>query len=105
VPSQEVGGEVVATIERRTPAFSGWQQERWLFRCGDGAMFLCPVGARELAGDQGALDSLRQELSEGRWEHADVERFLAALDKDAQPTAYLFACRHCGAHLVYSDST
>jgi hypothetical protein len=29
--------------------------------------------------------------------------YLAALDKDGQPTAYLFRCRHCGQHLAYSD--
>ncbi|WP_349260039.1 CbrC family protein [Actinocrinis sp.] len=52
-----------------------------------------------------AVFSLQAELAEGSWTLDQVERYLAALDKDGQPTAHLFACRHCGARLAYSDST
>jgi uncharacterized protein CbrC (UPF0167 family) len=30
-----IDGTVVDAITKRTPGFSGWQQERWLFHCGD----------------------------------------------------------------------
>jgi uncharacterized protein CbrC (UPF0167 family) len=63
------------------------------------------VGAKELEGDHAALESLHQELSENRWPTDLIESHLASLDKDGQPTAYLFACRSCGVHLAYSDST
>ncbi|MCW2941736.1 MAG: hypothetical protein JWN00_4721 [Actinomycetia bacterium] len=100
-----IGTEVVSTITNRTPGFSGWQQERWLFHCGDGAAFLGVVGARELEGDHTTLESLRQELSESRWPAEQVDQYLASLDRDGQPTAYLFECRSCRTHLAYSDFT
>jgi len=48
---------------------------------------------------------LRREHDEYGWAEEEVEEYLAALDKDDMPTAYLFECRHCGAHLAYSDFT
>jgi uncharacterized protein CbrC (UPF0167 family) len=36
----DVPADVIETIARRTPGFEGWQQERWLYHCGDGAAFL-----------------------------------------------------------------
>jgi uncharacterized protein CbrC (UPF0167 family) len=44
----DVPGEVVAAVTQRTPGFSGWQQEHWLYHCGDGAAF---VGTTEAAGE------------------------------------------------------
>ncbi len=97
--------DVVETITMRTPGFSGWQQERWMFHCSDGAAFLGPVGRRELQTYPDALEVLRHEHDEYGWPQEQVEEYLAALDKDGQPTAYLFRCRHCGTHLAYSDFT
>ena len=31
------------------------------------------------------------------------EDYLAELDKEGQPTTYLFRCRHCGQRLADSD--
>jgi uncharacterized protein len=90
----DVPPAVVGEIARRTPGFSGWQQEHWLFHCGDGAAFLGRVGSAELELYPDAIDVLREEHD---------EEYLAALDKDGQPTAYLFRCRSCGQHLAYSD--
>lgn len=103
--SEPISDEAAALISRRTPGFSAWQQERWLVHCGDGAMFLGPVGAAELVGNEAALDILRAQMAEGRWSAEQVEGYLSALDRDGQPTAYLFSCRHCGAYSTYSDST
>jgi uncharacterized protein CbrC (UPF0167 family) len=52
----------------------------------------------------GVVVMLRHEPAEYGWPAADVEDFLDGLDKDGDHTAYLFACRHCGTHLAYSDS-
>lgn len=104
-PPPDIPGAVVDAIARRTPGFNGWQQERWLFHCGDGAMFLGPAGARELRGDEQALASLRAELAENRWTDQQIAGYLDALDRDGQPVAYVFECRSCGTHLAYSDST
>ncbi|MFG1681611.1 CbrC family protein [Nonomuraea sp. NPDC049269] len=57
----------IEIISRRTPGFSGWQQERWLFHCGDGAAFLGPVGASELDAFPDAREMLRFEHSTGGW--------------------------------------
>src|SRR5436189_49864 len=40
----DVPGAVTMEIARRTPGFSGWQQEHWLYHCGDGAAFLGRAG-------------------------------------------------------------
>jgi uncharacterized protein CbrC (UPF0167 family) len=43
-----VPGRVLDEIAERTPGFSGWQQEHWLYHCDDGAAF---VGKTELPGE------------------------------------------------------
>jgi uncharacterized protein CbrC (UPF0167 family) len=102
---EDVPPSATEEIARRTPGFSGWQQEHWLYHCGDGAAFLGVVGRKELEPYPDARDCLRCEREDFGWSPQQVEDYLAALDKDDQPTAYLFRCRHCGTHLAYSDST
>jgi len=97
----DVPREVTEQIARRTPGFSGWQQEHWLYHCGDGAAFLGRAGRNELEAHPDALDVLRHEHDD--WPPDQVEEYLAALDEEGQPTAYVFRCRHCGQHLAYSD--
>ena len=43
-----VPGLVLDEITQRTPGFTGWQQEHWLYHCGDGAAF---IGTTEAAGE------------------------------------------------------
>jgi uncharacterized protein CbrC (UPF0167 family) len=96
-----VSPEIAAVVSRRTPGFSGWQQERWWTHCDDAAAFLGPAGAREVQGAwAGAIPSLRADVGYDDDEWAD---YVAALDKDRGPTAYIFRCRHCGALGGYSD--
>jgi uncharacterized protein CbrC (UPF0167 family) len=92
-------------VTRRTPGFTGWQQEHWLFHCADAAAFLGPMGATELAQYPDAIESLRAEAAELRWDPQLVDDYLSRLDRDGQPTAYVFECRHCGRRLAYSDFT
>lgn len=98
-----VGADVLETLATRTPGFSAWQQEEWMFHCGDGAAFLGRVGAKELQAFPTAIEMLRHEHDEHGWPEQQVEEYLSGLDKDDQPTGYLFECRHCGTHLAYSD--
>jgi uncharacterized protein CbrC (UPF0167 family) len=44
----DVSDSVIIAVTQRTPGFSGWQQEHWLYHCGDGAAF---VGTTEAAGE------------------------------------------------------
>ena len=36
----DVPDDVLVELTRRTPGFTGWQQERWLVHCDDGAAYL-----------------------------------------------------------------
>ncbi|MER7338575.1 CbrC family protein [Streptomyces sp. NPDC000075] len=94
---------VVEEITRRTPGFAGWQQETWLYHCGDGAAFLGPAGYRELEAHPEALTMLREDRRRHGWAPADIEQFLRGLDRTGEPTAYLFRCLHCNTSLASWD--
>jgi uncharacterized protein CbrC (UPF0167 family) len=83
---------------------SGWQQEHWLYHCGDAAAFLGRVGWAELQSHPDAVESLRQEHGADARPAEEVDEHLTALEKEGEATAYLFRCRHCGRQLAYSDS-
>lgn len=93
---------IVDEVAQRTPGFNGWQQEQWWTHCGDAAQFIGRAGRAELeAQGPAALAAIQDNtgLDDGpQWRH-----FLAALDKDGSPTAYLFRCRHCGELGGYQD--
>ncbi len=98
----EVDEEIIGVIAQRTPGFSGWQQEQWWTHCADAAEFIGRAGRAELeAHGEAAVAAIQDStgLDDGpRWQH-----FLAALNKDGSPTAYLFRCRHCGVVGGYQD--
>ena len=95
--------DIIEEISRRTPGFNGWQQERWLVHCGDACAFLGPAGRAEIASYSNVdlLESLRTDVE---MSNDDFERYLARLDTDGGPTAYVFRCLHCSCLLGYSDS-
>ncbi len=94
---------VADEVAYRTPGFEGWQQERWFTCCGDAAAFLGRAGYRELcAFGPAAIEAVRVELG---YSGQDWNDYLRALDKDGQPTAYVFRCLHCGKVGAYSDFT
>ena len=97
-----VSPAVVLEITRRTPGFNGWQQERWWTHCRDGAEFLGFAGRRELDGEwRGAIPALMKDV---RLDGYAWEEYLAALEANGSPTAYIFRCRHCHRLGGYSDS-
>jgi len=98
---ESVSDEVVAEVAYRTPGFTGWQQERWFTHCGDAAEFLGPVGYEELMthGSQ-AISAIKDEIA---FDGEEWDQYFGSLDKDGEPTAYLFRCRHCGLFGGYSD--
>lgn len=102
---ESVPAAVQDEIVFRTPAFIGWQEERWLTHCGDAAAFISRVGAMELGGNAQATESLRREAESFGWPADQTDEYLASLDANGMPTAYLFRCLHCGTELAYSDFT
>jgi uncharacterized protein CbrC (UPF0167 family) len=93
---------VIAAVAYRTPGFSGWQQEQWWTHCGDAAEFLGRMGLHELeALGAGAVAAIRESAGLHEADHLDA--FMAALEKDASPSAYIFRCRKCGKFGGYSD--
>jgi uncharacterized protein len=94
-PLSGLNAAIIDEVTRRTPGFSGWQQEQWMTHCGDAAAFFGPVGYQELLGHPQALASLSGEEGTDDW--------LESLSRDGSPTGYLFRCRHCGAELANWD--
>jgi uncharacterized protein CbrC (UPF0167 family) len=97
--------EIVEEIAFRTPGFSAWQQEQWLSCCGDAAAFLEPAGSAEIRERYPQLEGtlMMYIVHELEISGAAATRFLATLDRDQGPTAYVFACRHCDSKLAYID--
>lgn len=92
-----ISADVLDVIAHRTPGFAGWQQERWLFHCSDGAAFVGRVGYDELRTLPDALESLKLDGVD--------DELLQYLHPDGDATAYLFHCLHCQTNLAYADFT
>ena len=93
----DVSAQILEEVLRRTPGFSGWQQERRLFHCADPGEFLGRAGWNEVDALPGAVDSL---VADG-W----PTNQLGNLSADGDLTGYLFRCRHCGVGLAYADAS
>jgi uncharacterized protein CbrC (UPF0167 family) len=98
----EVAESVIEEVARRTPGFSGWQQERWWTHCGDAAQFLGAAGKAELLayGEQ-AVQAIRDSAEIE--DEAEWQAFFAALDQHGSPCAYVFRCSKCGVLGGYQD--
>ena len=96
-----VSPAVTDEVAKRTPGFTGWQQERWWTHCGDAAAYLGRAGRTELqARWPEAIAALRGEIG---FEGSDWEEYFRSLDAERSPTAYVFRCLHCGQLGGYSD--
>ncbi len=98
-----VPAAVIEEITRRTPGFAGWDRERWLFHCDDGAEYLGAVGWSEVAERPDAMADLEAEARARGLSARRARMFLRDLNPDGGSTAYLFRCRHCDRHLAYAD--
>ena len=94
---------VLDEIANRTPGFPSWQQERWLFHCGDGAAYLGTPSGVDLLAYPDARDALLHENDEFGWSPEESEAYVDGLHPEGEAVAYLFRCLHCGTHLAYSD--
>ena len=100
---EEVSSEIVAEVAYRTPGFTGWQQEIWFTHCGAAGEFLGRAGRKELESfGVEAIAAIKEDIG---FDSDDWTRYLKSLDKNGEPTAYIFRCLHCGAFGGYSDFT
>ncbi|HEY6330106.1 MAG TPA: CbrC family protein [Blastocatellia bacterium] len=104
---EDITSDVADEIEDRTPGFTAWQAGQWLSCCDDGAAFLGLAGAKELKKQfPKAIPAVKQYLEEEYGlEDDDLTEFFDSLDKEGQPTAYVFQCLHCKEYLAYADET
>ncbi|PWT93126.1 MAG: hypothetical protein C5B55_05105 [Blastocatellia bacterium] len=100
---EPVPDEIVAEVAYRTPGFTGWQQEKWFTHCGDAGQFLGRAGHDEISAlGPDAIAAIKEEIG---FDGEEWDDYFESLDKDGEPTAYMFKCRHCGAIGGYSDFT
>jgi uncharacterized protein len=98
---EQVETAIVDEICFRTPAFNGWQQERWYTHCGDAAEFIGIFGWEELRSlGEGAIRCIAEECG---YDAPLLDQYLRSLDRDRGPTGYLFRCLKCGKIGGYSD--
>jgi len=98
-----VPASVVDELCGRTLGYTCWQQDRWLYHCGDGCAFLGAVGRAELDAHPDALQSSAESMTAWGSEEGDVNAYIDSLSRTGSPTAYLFASIRCGARLAFSD--
>lgn len=99
----EAADAAIDEVAHRTPGFSGWTQERWLFCCGDAAAYQGAVGWDDLVDHPTAVADLRRQAEAWGFVEPDVTAVVGSLDVDGASTAYLFCCLHCGTHHAYAD--
>lgn len=96
---------VLDEVLRRTPGFSGWQQEQWMFHCGDAAAYLGRAGYEQLVGHDDAIEMLSSPMRGIGWGDEQIGDYLSCLHVDGDATAHLFRCLHCGTELAYADES
>lgn len=94
---------VLAELNQRTPSFTGWQQEHWLYHCDDGAAYMGMADYERLTRHPHALQMLLHENDEFGWSEESSRTWVGSMSTDGSPTAYLFRCLHCGIDLAYAD--
>jgi len=98
-----VAKTVLEELSRRTPSFTGWQQEHWLYHCGDAAAYVGVADYERLLSHPHAIEMLLHENDEFGWSSDDSKAWVESMSVDGSPTAYLFRCLHCGVDLAYAD--
>jgi uncharacterized protein CbrC (UPF0167 family) len=100
----EVSESIRDEVAHRTPGFHAWQQDHWLYHCGDACAFLGRIGRQELGELPDALDMLMHESDAFGWSERESREYVDGLNADGEATAYLFRCLVYGTQLAFSDS-
>ncbi len=104
-PPAGVSSGIVDEIECRTPGYSTWQGNIWLFSPTDALVFLGHVGGKRLLveGNVAKIDACLAALKDWRlyWSAEDLRQVIVG----GQPAIYLFQDRSTGAFQAYADMT
>lgn len=94
---------IIDEVVKRTPGFSGWQQEQWWTHCSDAAAYLGQASRDDLDGRWvSALPAIRvttPDINEKDW-----HEILDSCRNDRGASMYIFQCLHCGVLGGYWDS-
>lgn len=95
--------EKLIELTKRTPGYTGWQQEQWPAHCDDFCAFKGYVGWDEIKGLQTELEedleTIKEEYDLSENEVKDM------LVKGGDMQGYLFQCLHCGQHRLLVDQS
>jgi hypothetical protein len=81
----------------RTPGYTAWQQEYWLFHCNDFCSFIGYVGWEEI---KDIADELNDDFKNNGFNRETVEKYLK---NNGQLQGYLFQCQTCKKHRLHID--
>jgi uncharacterized protein CbrC (UPF0167 family) len=96
-----VGSDIVTEVTRRTPGFSGWQQEAWLVHCGDACAFHGDAEVEDLlTGDARTQLAGTDGIPQARW-----AQFIETYRPGGNPSVYRYECVICGAPRFQLDFT
>jgi len=101
VPSAFDNPEAIDEVTKRTPGYSGWQQEVWLTCCGDLCAFMGYVGWPEVE-RMGLADEISKDMAEEFGTDA-VETAKKYCRNGSSLQGYLFRCLHCKKHRLHAD--
>jgi len=93
--------EKINELTKRTPSYTGWQQEHWLSHCDDFCAFKGYVGWKEIKPFKDELeDDLEQIMDDFDYEEDELKENLV---NGSGMQGYLFECLHCGQHRLHVD--
>lgn len=88
-------------LTRRTPGYTGWQQEYWIAHCDDYCAFLKYVGWADLV--EMGLDGMIEKNYNQELNGFDIEDVKENMTNGGSMQGYLFMCLHCGEFFLYVD--
>jgi uncharacterized protein CbrC (UPF0167 family) len=92
--------DAIDELTRRTPGFSGWQQEKWLVHCNDLCAFIGSVGWNEIETRIDEFADLETDCEESG---LTIEELPDILRDNGTCEGYLFQCLHCQQYRLYAD--
>jgi len=99
----DVPEAVAAQLVERTPGYASWQTEEWRACCDDAAAYLGPFGYMEIMRQDLLGELMTYIMDEMQYQGRPASLLAESLHRDHGPTAYVFQCLHCEAHLFHID--